>query len=222
VGGHSGSDATIGVAIRVGVLGQWPKLRESEAEFVVGAALFVRYPDEPVLLRTIALRRLPSWLVLGQGLGEETLVSLANLVRVALPNVHLMILGTNDDLDLYDRWLARGARAYMRATIEPAEAVKVMLLADEADVSVVDESVPRLRAVRRAQLRLDLISKPFALTRREIEVLGLMRLGMRNSAIGSSLQLSESTVEFHVTNILSKLEAVSRTEAVGRANALGI
>jgi DNA-binding NarL/FixJ family response regulator len=49
-----------------------------------------------------------------------------------------------------------------------------------------------------------------------------MRLGMRNSAIGSALKLSESTIEFHVSNILGKLEAASRTEAVERANALGI
>src|SRR5258708_2258081 len=119
-------------------------------------------------------------------------------------------------------WLARGARAYLRSTVQPAHALKVMLLADEVDVVVVDESLPRLRATRRAQLRLDLISKPSALTRREQEVLRLMRLGMRNSAIGSALKLTESTVEFHVSNILGKLEAASRTEAVERANALGI
>jgi hypothetical protein len=87
-----------------------------------------------------------------------------------------MILGSTDDLDRNDRWLARGARAYRRATIHPAEALKVMLLADGVDVSVVNESVPRLRAARRAQLGLDLISKPSALTRREHDVLGLMRL----------------------------------------------
>jgi len=97
-----------------------------------------------------------------------------------------------------------------------------MSLADEVDVAVVDESLPRLRAARRAQLRLDLISKATALTRREHEVLGLVRLGMRNAAIGMALQLTESTVEFHVSNVLSKLEAASRTEAVERANALGI
>jgi len=49
-----------------------------------------------------------------------------------------------------------------------------------------------------------------------------MRLGMRNSGIGFALKLSESTVEFHVSNILGKLEAASRTEAVEKANALGI
>src|SRR5260370_32305496 len=97
-------------------------LREPEAEFVVGSALFARYPHEPVLVRSMALRRLPSWLVLGQGLEDETLVSLANLVRLAVPNIHLMVLGSTDDLDRYDRWLARGARAYLRATIQPREA----------------------------------------------------------------------------------------------------
>jgi DNA-binding NarL/FixJ family response regulator len=222
VGGYTGSDATIAAGITVGVLGEWPMLREPEPEILVGSALFTRYPHEPILLRSIALRPSPSWLVLGQGLDDERLVSLANLVRLAVPSIQLMILGSTNDLDRYDRWLARGATAYLRTTIQPAQALKVMVLADEVDVAVVDGSLPRLRAARRAQLSLDLISKASALTRREHEVLGLMRLGMRNSAIGSSLKLSESTVEFHVSHILSKLEAVSRTEAVERANALGI
>lgn len=222
VGGHAGSDATTTAGITVGVLGEWPMLREPGPEILVGSALFTRYPHDRILLRSIALQLSPSWLVLGQGLDDERLVSLATLVRLAVPNVQLMILGSTNDLDRYDRWLARGARAYLRTTLQPAQALQVMLLGDEVDVAVVDESLPRLRVARRAQLRRDLISKPFALTRREHEVLELMRLGMRNSAIGIALKLSQSTVEFHVSNILSKLEAASRTEAVERANALAI
>jgi len=45
---------------------------------------------------------------------------------------------------------------------------------------------------------------------------------MRNNAIGVALRVSESTVEFHVSNILAKLGAATRTEAVDRATALGM
>lgn len=223
MGGHTRSDnTTIATGITVGLLGDWPMLGASEPEILVGSARITRYPHDPILLRGIALQLSPSWLILGQGLDDERLASLANLVQLAVPTVLFMILGSTHDLDRYDRWLARGARAYLRSTVQPSHALKVMLLAEEVDVAVVDESLPRLRAARRAQLRHDLISKPSALTRREGEVLGLMRLGMRNSGIGFALKLSESTVEFHVSNILGKLEAASRTEAVEKANALGI
>ena len=52
------------------------------------------------------------------------------------------------------------------------------------------------------------------LTPREMEVLGLLSQGLGNRAIAAQLQISEHTVKFHISTILSKLNAVSRTEAV--------
>ncbi len=52
------------------------------------------------------------------------------------------------------------------------------------------------------------------LTKRELEVLGLIRQGSTNAQIGEQLYISERTVKFHVTSILSKLHASTRTEAV--------
>lgn len=52
------------------------------------------------------------------------------------------------------------------------------------------------------------------LTEREREVLDLMVKGLDNNKIAENLIVSRSTVKFHVSNILSKLFATSRTEAV--------
>lgn len=52
------------------------------------------------------------------------------------------------------------------------------------------------------------------LTKRELEVLTEIRKGLTNSQIGDQLFISERTVKFHVTAILSKLNARTRTEAV--------
>jgi LuxR family maltose regulon positive regulatory protein len=59
------------------------------------------------------------------------------------------------------------------------------------------------------------------LTIRELEVLALVAAGLRNAEIGVDLHVSVNTVEFHMRNLLGKLAARSRTEAVGRARALG-
>ncbi|GAB2829743.1 hypothetical protein GCM10027176_37650 [Actinoallomurus bryophytorum] len=48
---------------------------------------------------------------------------------------------------------------------------------------------------------------------REIEVLERLALGHRNRTIAEELHISESTVKFHVANILSKLSVGSRGEA---------
>ncbi|HZS50720.1 MAG TPA: response regulator transcription factor [Bryobacterales bacterium] len=52
------------------------------------------------------------------------------------------------------------------------------------------------------------------LTSREIEVLNLLGEGLGNKQIAGRLGISEHTVKFHVTSILGKLNAASRTEAV--------
>ncbi len=52
-----------------------------------------------------------------------------------------------------------------------------------------------------------------ALGQRELEVLERLALGHRNRVIADSLHISESTVKYHVANILTKLAVTSRTEA---------
>jgi DNA-binding NarL/FixJ family response regulator len=52
------------------------------------------------------------------------------------------------------------------------------------------------------------------LTAREFEVLRLVSLGLGNKEIAARLAISEHTAKFHISSILSKLHAASRTEAV--------
>lgn len=51
------------------------------------------------------------------------------------------------------------------------------------------------------------------LTGRELDVLGQLALGLPNKAIALNLGISEHTVKFHVSAVLAKLGAASRTEA---------
>jgi two-component system, NarL family, response regulator len=60
------------------------------------------------------------------------------------------------------------------------------------------------------------------LTAREREVLELMRLGITNKEIGSELKLTEGTIKSHVREIMTKLNAISRTEAVNLAVQRGL
>lgn len=78
-------------------------------------------------------------------------------------------------------------------------------LADEAGMS--GPAVPgpgtNLRAVE-------------SLTRREVEVLRLLARGQTNLQVANALLVREGTVKYHVKNILRKLGATSRADAVGR------
>lgn len=61
-----------------------------------------------------------------------------------------------------------------------------------------------------------------ALTPREIEVLRLLADGASNKLIAHKLGISDHTVKFHVTSILSKLNAGTRTEAVTMGVRMGL
>ena len=61
-------------------------------------------------------------------------------------------------------------------------------------------------------------ASPFAaLTERELEVLRLLTRGMSNREIGAELFITSKTASVHVSNILGKLGAASRTEAAAIA-----
>jgi DNA-binding NarL/FixJ family response regulator len=61
-----------------------------------------------------------------------------------------------------------------------------------------------------------------SLTARELEVLRLLASGDANKQIAAKLRMSEHTAKFHVAQILAKLGAVSRTEAVTTAIRRGL
>ena len=60
------------------------------------------------------------------------------------------------------------------------------------------------------------------LTPREIEILRLVAAGMRNQEIADHLVISLPTVKRHIANVYGKLDAGHRTEAIRRANELGL
>src|SRR5262249_29953735 len=60
------------------------------------------------------------------------------------------------------------------------------------------------------------------ITPREREILALLARGLSNSAIGQRLYISGTTVKFHVSNVMQKLGARRRAEAVYAASKMGL
>jgi DNA-binding CsgD family transcriptional regulator/tetratricopeptide (TPR) repeat protein len=65
-------------------------------------------------------------------------------------------------------------------------------------------------------------SAPYGLTARELEVLMLVAAGRTNRQIGAALFISEKTASVHVSHILAKLDASTRTQAAAVASRLGL
>ncbi len=103
------------------------------------------------------------------------------------------------------------ARSQLEAARGLAEAIGARL-----ELRAVGALERQLGAGRRSSARGD------GLTPREREVLCLLARGASNRAIAEALVISEKTVEVHVSNILSKLGATSRTHAAALAREQGL
>jgi NarL family two-component system response regulator LiaR len=68
----------------------------------------------------------------------------------------------------------------------------------------------------------DAARERLGITRRELEILGLVGRGLSNREIGEALFVSENTVKTHCSRAFDKLGARRRTEAVRRSKELGL
>ena len=133
-------------------------------------------------------------------------------IRELDENAQIVVLTTYDgDEDIY-RAIKAGAKAY--------------LLKDTARDALVN-TVRRVHAGETylpPQLAAKLAERVSgeALSPREVEVLQRMAAGKSNKEIGAELFISEGTVKTHLKSIFSKLDVVSRTEAVATATRRGL
>jgi len=151
-------------------------------------------------------------------LGQETLANLLALGREE--DVPVLWLGSSG--------LPENAMSGRHAggVISPdadAEAVVAAIRAAQQGLYVLDPSVGQLdiRAQGGPQGQ-DPDSVATTLSPREREVLALVASGLPNKAIARTLGISDHTVKFHVSSVLTKLDAASRTEAVTIATRQGI
>lgn len=119
-----------------------------------------------------------------------------------------------------DQALADG-RAERAAGAVESEREQRISRAQRAETSAARARTAALRA-QNARLRTAVAGPPAdhllpLLTRREREVLGLLADGLRNDGVAWRLSISTLTVRSHVKNIMRKLEADTRTEAVAKA-----
>jgi two-component system, NarL family, response regulator YdfI len=111
------------------------------------------------------------------------------------------------------RVLGAGVRALLRRDSTPAEIVAALEAAAAGLTVIGADELDLLLPAAAARGQEDEPALD-ALSAREAEVLALMAQGLPNKIIADRLRISEHTVKFHVSSILAKLGAASRTEAV--------
>jgi DNA-binding NarL/FixJ family response regulator len=121
--------------------------------------------------------------------------------------------------------LAEGARGFLGRSTDRARLVRSLTDVAEGRLAISERLAERLAAEYVAKAdgrRTGGRGHPGYVTERELEILQLLSRGMTNGAIAQSLYLSENTVRAHIRNIVLKLNAENRVQAVARAMNLGL
>jgi len=140
--------------------------------------------------------------------GTDALIA----IRGEFPQARIIMLSTSDSDGEIQRALRAGASAYMFKSMPKNE-----LMAVVRSVHAGKRHVPPEVAARLAEHLGE-----EDLTTRELEVLRFIRDGYRNKQIADELSIAETTVNFHIKNLVDKLQANDRTHAVTIAVRRGI
>jgi two-component system, NarL family, response regulator LiaR len=124
------------------------------------------------------------------------------------PDIKIIALTSFNDEDLIRKSLKAGAVSYILKNISGAKLVKTIKDVYKGKLTLSSQATKVLLSELREPP-----DETIKLTQREKEILALIVEGLSNKQIAERLFLSSSTVQFHVSNLLSKLGVSKRTEA---------
>jgi DNA-binding NarL/FixJ family response regulator len=152
-------------------------------------------------------------------------VAATQTIRSEQPEAQVIILTTFDDDEYVLAGLRAGACGYLLKDM-PSEQLADAIRAAARGQSPIEPAVARklVNLVAGMPARSAPATPPLvdSLSEREIEVLRLIAQGRSNKEIAEALVIAEGTAKNHVSNILSKLDARDRAQAVARGQELGL
>jgi DNA-binding NarL/FixJ family response regulator len=157
----------------------------------------------------------PDVLILDLELGGRNGLDVIPECKRASPGTRIVVFSAYAGEERVASAFERGADSYVLKGTSSDELVAIVRAVAGGGTMIPAEIASQLaRAVR--QPRRD------RLTTREREILALLAEGLSNRAAGERLGISERTVKFHVGEILARLGAANRAQAVAIAKARGI
>jgi DNA-binding NarL/FixJ family response regulator len=139
-------------------------------------------------------------------------VDAISAIRAEFPNACLIMFTVYDGDECIYQGLRAGAKSYLLKNTPSDEILEII-----RTVATGEKHIP-VQVGKKLAERMELPQ----LSDREREVLQLMSTGKTNKAISAAMGVTESTVKFHVNNILTKLGVSDRTHAVITALKRGI
>ena len=144
-------------------------------------------------------------------------------IKSAEPNIAILILTAYDDDNYVLGLLEAGAAGYLLKSARGQDLIEAVRAIRAGESVLHPEIIEKL--LKRAMLRSSGTLKPRTnelLSEREKEMLKLLATGMGNKEIAKRLSLSLRTVKAHMSNIFTKMNVASRSEALVEALRSGL
>jgi two-component system, NarL family, response regulator LiaR len=175
-----------------------------------------RYPNFEIIAQEedgeigvqLALQLKPDLVIMDIGLPRLNGILATQQIKVACPEIRIVVLTSHATERETILALANGADAYCIKGSQVTQLVDA-IAAVQVGALYLDEKVRQVVT----QLKADPVrSQPFELSDREMEVLKLLVEGHSNGAIAEALFLSESTIKAHIRSIMTKFEVSDRVQ----------
>ncbi|HVC26442.1 MAG TPA: response regulator transcription factor [Acidimicrobiales bacterium] len=170
--------------------------------------------------RRLASQTRPAVALVDHRIGDDDGIELVRELHGAFPDMQLVMLTATTEESTVLHAIEAGCAGYVLKA-SPLETVVAAVRSAARGDAVVPPALlarllPRLREADRSR------GQSGALTERELDVLRLLARGRANAAVAGELSISVNTVRNHVQNILTKLGAHSKLEAVAKARESGL
>lgn len=135
-------------------------------------------------------------------------------VRKAFPRIPVVIVSGHKDPQIIGNALSLGVAGYILKSSSKQELAQSIGEALGGAVCVPSSYRVQARPQRPAGPTQDLLKRLYDLTPQQLRVLEMLKRGLQNKQIAYELNISETTVKVHVSDILRKLNVLSRTKAI--------
>ncbi len=153
----------------------------------------------------------PDVLLLDINMPKKNGLEVLQILKENKSKLRVLILTVHNEVEYLIKAIDIGANGYILKDSESSELKKAIFSVAAGEDYIQPSLIPVLNSKMIEKNKDE--GKIESLTRRELEVLKLLAIGMYNKEVAEKLQISERTVKNHVSNIFKKLEVTDRTQA---------
>ena len=134
-------------------------------------------------------------------------------LRTRYPRLPVVVVSGHEDAKIISEALSYGAAGFIPKSVRKSDLASAIRAVMEGAIYVPDTYEVQKPDADQSD-RADMVQRLARLTPQQLRVLQMLRQGLLNKQIAYELQVGETTVKAHVSEILRKLNVYSRTQAV--------